>query len=60
MLRSNKRVPRRLAVLAGGLTALLAAPVGSSAAAAAVQPAPSSVTVVAAAPAVANPGAQEN
>ncbi|WP_327360447.1 Ig domain-containing protein [Streptomyces sp. NBC_01296] len=60
MLRSNKRVPRRLAVLAVGLTAFLVAPVGSSAAVAAVQPATPAVSSVAAAPVVGFPGNQVN
>ncbi|MFJ3203129.1 Ig domain-containing protein [Streptomyces sp. NPDC086989] len=58
-MRSNQSVARRSAVLAVGLAALLAMPVGSAAAVAA-QPAPSSVAVVAAAPVVASPGTQEN
>ncbi|MFE2145422.1 Ig domain-containing protein [Streptomyces sp. NPDC059456] len=58
-MRSNQSVARRSAVLAVGLAALLAAPVGSAAAVAA-QPAPSSAAVAAAAPVVANPGTQEN
>ncbi|MFI6144666.1 Ig domain-containing protein [Streptomyces sp. NPDC051109] len=57
MLRSNQRVPRRLAALAVGLAAVLAAPVGSAAAAAG-QPAPPAAAAVAAAPAVAFPGNQ--
>ncbi|MFI6003344.1 Ig domain-containing protein [Streptomyces sp. NPDC051366] len=60
MLRSNKRVPRRLAVLAVGLAAVLAVPVGSSAAVAAVQPATTAVSSVAAAPVVGFPGNQVN
>ncbi|MCX4625666.1 Ig domain-containing protein [Streptomyces sp. NBC_01443] len=60
MLRSNQRVPRRLAVLAVGLAAVLAVPVGSSAAVAAVQPATTAVSSVAAAPVVGFPGNQVN
>lgn len=59
MLRTDKRVPRRLAVLAVGLTAVLAAPAGPAVAAAA-QPTAPAVAVVAAAPVVASPGNQDN
>ncbi|TDU74099.1 Ig domain-containing protein [Streptomyces sp. XY332] len=60
MLRSSKRVPRRLATLAVGLAAVLAAPVGSSVAVAAVQPATPAAGSVAAAPVVGFPGNQVN
>ncbi|MFF4101891.1 Ig domain-containing protein [Streptomyces sp. NPDC001903] len=58
-MRANQRVPRRLAVLAVGLAAVLAVPVATSGVAAA-QPAASAAAAVAAAPVVAFPGNQVN